>query len=90
MLLLVLLAHAGLATLVRRMEITAQQDWLRARALVSRVATLLARSAGELAGLGAGDEGLAWLAQAQADQLRATARLARARALGVGLSLIHI
>ena len=40
-----------------------------ARASVSRVATLLARSAGELAGLDAGDEGLAWLAQAQAEQL---------------------
>ncbi len=84
-LLFVLLAHAGVAAFGRRMEIAAQQDWLRARASVSRVATLLARSASELAGLDAADEGLAWLAQAQAEQLRATARLARARALGVGL-----
>ncbi len=84
-LLLVLLGHAGVSTLDRRMELGAQQDWLAARARVARVAGLVTSYAGELRGIGAGDQARGWLTDAEAALAHSTRRLARARALGVAL-----
>ncbi len=83
--LVVLLAQAGVSALGRRMELAAQGDWLAARAEVARTSTLVTGYAGELAGLGAAPQALGWVSAAQAGLARATGRLARARAVGVGL-----
>ncbi len=84
-LLVVLLAQAGVSALGRRMELAAQGDWLAARADVARTSTLVTGYAAELAGLGAASQALGWVRTAQAELTRATTRLARARATGVGL-----
>lgn len=81
----VLLAQVGVSALGRRMELAAQQDWLRARAEVARTATLVTGYAAQLRGIGAGPQSLGWVREAHLSLSVATRRLARARATGVAL-----
>ncbi|MBK7611398.1 MAG: thiol reductant ABC exporter subunit CydC [Actinomycetales bacterium] len=84
-LLAVLAAQAGVSALGRRLELSAQADWLRARADVARTATLVTGYAAQLRGLGAGPQALGWVRDAHRSLERATRRLAAARAAGVAL-----
>ena len=84
-LLAVLAAQAGVSALGRRLEPSAQADWLRARADVARTATLVTGYAAQLRGLGAGPQALGWVRDAHRSLERATRRLAAARAAGVAL-----
>lgn len=81
-------AHALVARRGHRLEVTAQTTWLRARAEIARITSLVTGYAGELRGLGGGQQALAWVRDAHGDLARASARLARAN--GSTVALGHI
>ena len=81
-------AHALVARRGHRLEVTAQTAWLRARAEIARITSLVTGYAGELRGLGGGQQALAWVRDAHADLARASSRLARAN--GSTVALGHI
>jgi ATP-binding cassette subfamily C protein CydCD len=81
-------AHALVARRGHRLEVTAQTTWLRARAEIARITSLVTGYAGELRGLGGGQQALAWVRDAHADLARASSRLARAN--GSTVALGHI
>ncbi|HRW18676.1 MAG TPA: thiol reductant ABC exporter subunit CydC [Dermatophilaceae bacterium] len=84
----VLVGHALVAWLDRRLELGAQQEWLTARADVARVSALVTSYAAELHGAEAGPHAVEWVRDAHARLASATRRLARARAIGVALGLL--
>ena len=81
----VLVAHAAVAALGRRLETDTQRVWLAARARVAGATTLATGYAGQLAAIGAGPTVVGWVEQAQDELRRATRRLSTARAVTVGL-----
>ncbi|MBC9957898.1 thiol reductant ABC exporter subunit CydC [Yimella sp. cx-51] len=88
----VLIVFAAVAILVgaldHALERRGQADALEARSRMQRAAHLVAANAGELRAIGAADECLRWVDEAQRDLQDATRRQARGRAIGMGLSLV--
>ncbi|WP_168582566.1 thiol reductant ABC exporter subunit CydC [Gephyromycinifex aptenodytis] len=94
----IILIHSGLVILSAvcfallvgvldwRLELRWQQDVVTARARVGELSTLLGSQGHDLAAIGASDQALGWLADAQVKLQRALTRQAWGRALGVGLS----